>query len=80
MEADKAKTLVQESWALVQADLDTHGIKFFKKIFEIAPGALELFKSFKGTYLLVSSFHRPRYRKLECIAARVPCERKRRAP
>jgi hypothetical protein len=80
MEADKAKTLVQESWALVQADLDTHGIKFFKKIFEIAPGALELFKSFKGTYLLVPSFRRLRYRKLECTAVRVPCERKRRAP
>ncbi len=55
MEADKAKTLVQESWELVKADLDTHGIKFFKKIFEIAPGALELFKSFKGAYLLLPS-------------------------
>ena len=49
MDADKAKTLVQESWALVEADLDTHGIKFFMKIFEIAPPALQLF-SFKGLY------------------------------
>lgn len=57
MEAEKAKTLVQESWALVQADLDTHGIKFFKKIFEIAPGALELFKSFKGTRICLLCHH-----------------------
>ena len=49
MDADKAKALVQESWALVEADLDTHGIKFFMKIFEIAPPALQLF-SFKGLY------------------------------
>ena len=38
---------MQESWALVAQDLDTHGIKFFLKIFEIAPPALQLF-SFKG--------------------------------
>ncbi len=40
---------VQESWAIVSQDLDTHGIKFFLKIFEIAPPALELF-SFKGLW------------------------------
>lgn len=35
--------LVQESWELVEKDLDTHGIKFFMRIFEIAPAALQLF-------------------------------------
>jgi hemoglobin-like flavoprotein len=38
--------LVQESWELVEKDLETHGIKFFMRIFEIAPAALQLF-SFK---------------------------------
>ena len=45
---------VQESWALVAQDLDTHGIKFFMKIFEIAPPALQLF-SFRGFALQTNS-------------------------
>jgi hypothetical protein len=48
---------VQESWAIVAQDLDTHGIKFFLRIFEIAPPALQLF-SFKGTFTLNISFKR----------------------
>ena len=39
--------LVQESWVLVEKDIDAHGVKFFMRIFEIAPGALQLF-SFRG--------------------------------
>ena len=35
--------LVQESWALVERDLEAHGVKLFMRIFEIAPGALQLF-------------------------------------
>jgi hemoglobin-like flavoprotein len=35
--------LVQESWGLVEKDIDAHGVKFFMRIFEIAPGALQLF-------------------------------------
>ena len=45
---------VQESWAIVAQDLDTHGIKFFLRIFEIAPPALQLF-SFKDDADLASS-------------------------
>eukprot|EP00288_Rhodomonas_lens_P008542 CAMPEP_0177724296 /NCGR_PEP_ID=MMETSP0484_2-20121128/18655_1 /TAXON_ID=354590 /ORGANISM="Rhodomonas lens, Strain RHODO" /LENGTH=66 /DNA_ID=CAMNT_0019236759 /DNA_START=24 /DNA_END=220 /DNA_ORIENTATION=- len=29
--------LVQETWSLVAQDLEAHGVKFFLKIFEIAP-------------------------------------------
>ena len=54
MAADNSKSLVQESWALVAQDLDTHGIKFFLRIFEIAPPALQLF-SFKDDADLASS-------------------------
>ena len=41
--------LVEESWALVSGgnDLQDLGVKAFLKIFEIAPGAVELF-SFQG--------------------------------
>lgn len=37
---------VQSTWAAVAADLEGHGIAFFKKIFELEPAALGLF-SFK---------------------------------
>jgi len=46
-DADKTRLLVEESWALVEQDLEAHGVAFFLKIFEIAPAALQLF-SFKG--------------------------------
>ena len=46
-DADKTRQLVEESWALVEQDLEAHGVAFFLKIFEIAPAALQLF-SFKG--------------------------------
>ncbi|KAJ1451752.1 globin-like protein [Pelagophyceae sp. CCMP2097] len=38
--------LVTDTWALVAPDAEMHGIVFFKHVFEIAPGALQLF-SFK---------------------------------
>mmetsp|Transcript_10698 Transcript_10698/g.26475 ORF Transcript_10698/g.26475 Transcript_10698/m.26475 type:complete len:153 (+) Transcript_10698:64-522(+) len=44
--ASEHKQLVQDSWALVEKDLDAHGIKFFMRIFTIAPQAQGLF-SFK---------------------------------
>jgi hypothetical protein len=47
LEGQDAKFLVQTTWKVVERDLDAHGVKFFLKIFEIAPPALELF-SFKG--------------------------------
>uniref|UniRef100_A0A7S1DV93 Globin domain-containing protein n=1 Tax=Hemiselmis andersenii TaxID=464988 RepID=A0A7S1DV93_HEMAN len=43
MAATDNTTRVQDSWRVVEKDLDTHGIKFFMRIFEIAPGALQLF-------------------------------------
>mmetsp|Transcript_1720 Transcript_1720/g.3029 ORF Transcript_1720/g.3029 Transcript_1720/m.3029 type:complete len:170 (+) Transcript_1720:20-529(+) len=46
--------LVQGTWRLVEQDLDAHGIKFFMRIFEIAPPALQLF-SFKNEVPLEES-------------------------
>ena len=46
-DADQTRLLVEESWALVEQDLEANGVAFFLKIFEIAPAALQLF-SFKG--------------------------------
>jgi hemoglobin-like flavoprotein len=46
--------LVQESWAVVERDVDAHGVKFFMRIFEIAPGALQLF-SFRNVANVGSS-------------------------
>lgn len=37
------RQLVQDSWALVEPDIEEHGVKFFMRIFEIAPPALQLF-------------------------------------
>jgi len=53
-EDDRTRVLVERSWALVEQDLEAHGIKFFLKIFEIAPAALQLF-SFKDERPLESS-------------------------
>ena len=50
----RERLLVEQSWALVEQDLEAHGIKFFLKIFEIAPAALQLF-SFKDERPLESS-------------------------
>ena len=44
---EKVRQLVEESWVVVEQDLEAHGVAFFLKIFEIAPAALQLF-SFKG--------------------------------
>eukprot|EP00961_Rhodomonas_salina_P166882 2249110-Rhodomonas_salina.1 len=49
-----AKELVQETWVLVEAKLEAHAVKFFLKIFEIAPPALQLF-SFKDEVPLAQS-------------------------
>ncbi|KAJ1474764.1 globin-like protein, partial [Baffinella frigidus] len=46
--------LVEESWGEVERDLETHGVAFFLKIFEIAPAALQLF-SFKDQTPLAES-------------------------
>ena len=40
------KAEVNETWKLVAEDMTTHGVAFFKRIFELAPEALQLF-SFK---------------------------------
>ncbi|KAJ1474763.1 globin-like protein [Baffinella frigidus] len=45
-DADKSRRLVEESWGVVEQDLEATGVAFFLKIFEIAPAALQLF-SFK---------------------------------
>ena len=45
---------VQDTWKLVEANLESNGVAFFKKIFEIAPGALQLF-SFKDESNLYES-------------------------
>ena len=52
-DADQTRLLVEESWALVEQDLEANGVAFFLKIFEIAPAALELF-SFKGGLSVVT--------------------------
>lgn len=36
-------TKVQDTWKMVEANLEDNGVAFFKAIFEIAPGALQLF-------------------------------------
>ena len=36
-------TKVQDTWKMVEANLEENGVAFFKAIFEIAPGALQLF-------------------------------------
>jgi hemoglobin-like flavoprotein len=36
--------LVQDSWAVIEKNLDAHGVKFFVKIFELEPSLLQLFK------------------------------------
>eukprot|EP00961_Rhodomonas_salina_P268071 3622233-Rhodomonas_salina.1 len=45
---------VRETWAMVEQKLESHAIKFFLKIFEIAPPALQLF-SFKDEVPLEQS-------------------------
>ena len=40
---ERVKQLVQASWRLVAQDIEGHGVKFFMRIFEIAPPALQLF-------------------------------------
>lgn len=40
---DRQITLVQETWKLVAVDLQGNGIKFFHRIFELAPEVLNLF-------------------------------------
>ncbi len=52
--AKRQRRLVQESWALVERDLDAHGVRFFLRIFEMAPGALQLF-SFRNAPNLAKS-------------------------
>ena len=52
-DADQTRLLVEESWALVEQDLEANGVAFFLKIFEIAPAALPLF-SFKGEICVVA--------------------------
>jgi len=48
---------VQESWAIISKDLDTHGVKFILKIFEIDPPALQLY-SFKGIHDIIHIQHK----------------------
>ena len=50
---EKVWLLVEESWSVVERDLEAHGVAFFLKIFEIAPAALQLF-SFKGEFSVVA--------------------------
>ena len=52
--AERVKGHVQASWRLVEKDIEGHGVKFFMRIFEIAPPALQLF-SFKDVEELEKS-------------------------
>lgn len=52
--ATKRKYLVQESWVFVAKNLEENGVAFFKRIFEIAPSALQMF-SFRDEKNLYSS-------------------------
>lgn len=53
-EAGRTRELVQETWKLVEQELDAHAVQFFLRIFEIAPPALQLF-SFKDETPLAES-------------------------
>lgn len=64
---------VTDSWALVAADLTSHGIIFFKKVFDIAPEALQLF-SFRDEDNLYES------KALRAHATKVPPRRGRLRP
>ena len=47
---------VQESWLIIQTDLEENGVKFFLHVFEIAPELLTLFSFGRnGNFLLALS-------------------------
>jgi len=51
---EEMKLEVSETWQLVAQDMERHGVAFFKRIFELAPEALQLF-SFKDEANLYES-------------------------